>query len=740
MSLSSTAPTVTRPLDANAEATLRSVARIHGVSDRYWDWHGTEREVSSHTLIAVLRALGVSVPTDPEVGDLEVIMRQCDDDVWRRVLPQCSIVRQGQWRELHVHVPDGAPVRVSIEFEDGGSSELTQIDNWDPPREIDGERRGRAGFALDGHYPLGYHTLVADVGTVGQQLSDMMRNGDAVVTVRAHLIVVPDRLRIPVFDDEAPEARAQRWGVVSQLYSVRSAQCWGMGDLRVLADMNERFARHGADFHLINPLHACAPVFPIEASPYLPVTRQFLAPIYIAPDEIPELRELAPSAQLFVRECHELSLREQTDQAGLIDRDQVWSAKREALRTIFRHGLAGERAREFADFIASRGEALRRFALWSALVEHHGMPLRGVWADASSSEVRDFECVHADDVRFHMWLQWVADTQLGEAQRRARDAGMDIGVMADLAVGVHPFGADTWANPELFARDMSVGAPPDMYSQQGQDWSQPPWNPATLAATGYRALRDVVRACLSHCGAVRIDHILGMFRLWWIPRGCGANEGAYVSYDHEAMVGVLLLEAQRHGAVVIGEDLGTVEPWVRSYLAQRGVLGTSILWFEREGDGTPLHADHYRRDVLTAVNTHDLPPTLGYLRGVQVDIRAELGLLVDSRDDVEAALDGEITGMKHRLVEYGIASREELDDDSQMVRALYQYAARTPSRLLGVSLVDVTGEARPQNFPGTHREYPNWQVPLGDSDGREVTVEELDDAMIARFAHLMPQH
>ena len=242
---------------------------------------------------------------------------------------------------------------------------------------------------------------------------------------------------------------------------------------------------------------------------------------------------------------------------------------------------------------------------------------------------------HADEIDFHRWLQWQLDEQLTIAQAHALASGMALGIMHDLAVGVHPNGADAWALQDVLALGVSAGAPPDAFNQQGQDWSQPPWRPDALAEQEYRPFRSLVSAVLRHAGGVRIDHIIGLFRLWWIPRGAKPTDGTYVYYDHEAMVGILALEAHRAGALVVGEDLGTVEPWVRDYLRERGVFGTSILWFEMDhaGDGRPVPAERWREYCLSSVTTHDLPPTAGYLAGEHVRLRDRLGLLTRSFDE-----------------------------------------------------------------------------------------------------------
>jgi 4-alpha-glucanotransferase len=295
----------------------------------------------------------------------------------------------------------------------------------------------------------------------------------------------------------------------------------------------------------------------------------------------------------------------------------------------------------------------------------------------------------------------------------------------DLAVGVSPGGADAWAYQDVLATGLTGGAPPDDYSQLGQDWQQPPWRPDRLAELGYAPLRDLFRATLRHAGGLRIDHIIGLFRLWWIPAGQPATAGTYVHYDHEAIIGILALEAQRAGAVIIGEDLGNVEPWVRTYLVERGILGTSILWFESDGRGGPLPAEQWRRDCLASVTTHDLPPTTGYLAGDQVRLRDELSLLTRPFEEERAADDAAKATWLDGLIGAGLLDRQDAGDPHAVVIALHRFLARTPSRLRCAALTDLVGERRTQNQPGTRDEYPNWRVPLADAAGRPILLDEI---------------
>lgn len=698
---------------------LRRIADANGVATGFWDWYGNWVGVSASTLLKVLGALGLPLDESSTVGDVHEAQRLTDEREWRRTLPPTIVARQGGGYMFPVHVPDGSWVNVQWVLEDGRKGSCDQVDRYVPPRMIDGELVGRATFDVPHWLPLGWHRLVATV-----------EGGHVESTT---LIIVPNTLSLPLL-----ESSRRVWGVNAQLYSTRSASSWGIGDAADLADLAAVCADKGADFLLINPVHASQPVSPLETSPYLPVSRRWLNPIYIRPESIEEYASLPQASRVTIEQ-----LRDETRQFAiredLIDRDRSWEAKRKALEIIFDAPRSYHRQSQLDRFIERGGSELSNYALWCALVEREGtIELPEDLARSSAPRVELERLELADRVDFYQWCQWVVAEQLEHAQHVAREVDMEIGIMADLAVGVHPYGSEKWSRPELFASGMSVGAPPDVYSQQGQNWSQPPWSPRSLAESGYLPLRDMVRAALANAGAVRIDHILGMFRLWWIPDGRAATEGTYVYYDHEAMMGVILLEAQRAGAVVIGEDLGVVEPWVRDYLRERGVLGTSVVWFEKEGGGWPLRPEHYRDRALAAVNIHDLPPTLGYIRGIQTTLRSELGLLTDDIEKVRAGDRLELEQVSARLHEYGCIDGAE-PSERETVEGLYRYVAKTPSKLVVASLVDAVGDVRPQNMPGTGADqYPNWCVPLCDSDGEEVAIEDLptDERLTSLFALL----
>ena len=680
---------------------LRELAETVGVSTGFWDWYGNWKHVEDASLIAVLNSLGFSLSFDPSEAEINEAFRRNEDFAWAAPLPPTTVCRQGNEAEIPVHVPHGMGVWCHVETEDGYHHELEQLDRPIPPRMVDGNLVGRATFKIPNWLPQGWHRIVA-------------RHEDG-SECSSTLIVVPQRLSCRLDDGH------KRWGVAAQLYSTRSSGSWGMGDTQDLADLTAIVARDGANFLQVNPLHAPQPCFPQETSPYLPVSRRWASPLYIRPEAIDEYARMDGKERgVITRYAH--ASRSQED---IIDRDLSWKSKLKALRKIFEIPRSITRQAQFEHFCAEGGESLENFALWSALVFENGdIELPAPYASINAPEVEQARQRLAGEIKFWQWCQWIVFDQLIRAQESAHRLGMDMGIMSDLAVGVHSLGSEIWSMPEIFAPGMSVGAPPDMYSQQGQNWSQPPWSPRGLAKAGYAPLRDMLRSVLSYSGAVRIDHILGLFRLWWIPEGMEASAGAYVSYDHEAMVGIVLLEAQRAGAVVIGEDLGTVEPWVRGYLNDRGILGTSVLWFEKEGSGWPLWPDHYRRSCLAAVTTHDLPPTLGYLEGVHTQLRNRLGLLVEDLDQVLEADRVERERMVSRLKEGGFIHNEEPSEE-ELVMGFHAYLAASPALLLAVSLVDAVGEKAPQNLPGTSDQYPNWCIPLHGSDGEEAHIEDL---------------
>jgi 4-alpha-glucanotransferase len=592
------------------------------------------------------------------------------------------------------------------------------------------------------------------LGVTDQRLYERARNAGITPEYRdweGRLVAVPaETLAAILAVLEQPEAQAapaagsrparlelpatRQWGFTVQLYSLRSAGSWGHGDLHDLAELAAWSATElGAGFVLVNPLHAAEPLPPVSASPYLPMTRLFTSPLYLRVEDIPEYGALSPAQQQQIAELAG-PLRVSNTTADLIDRDAVWRAKRQALQLVSAVPLTPDRDADYAKFRAERGQNLRHWSLWCALAERHGPDWRE-WP-AGLAEPAAAEQLAADDPElsraagFHAWLQWHADQQLAAATDAATNAGMAHGIIHDLAIGVHPGGADAWAHQDLLVAGFSVGAPPDGFNQVGQDWAQPPWHPGRLAATGYQPLAELFAEQLRHAGGIRVDHVMGLMRLWWVPAGQGPDRGAYVSYDHEASVAALTGAAECAGALAIGEDLGTVEPWIRDYLARHGVLGTEMLWFACDAGGRPLPPARWRRACMATVGTHDMPTVAGFRTGEQVTVRARLGLLTNPEERERASSAETLARWQAALVANHLLPPGDLPDTGQLTVALYGYLRRTPALLLGVSLADAVGEARTQNIPGTSTQYPNWRIPLCDDQGHAVLVEDLPDSTL----------
>ncbi len=692
--------------DDRPTPALARLADVHGIATEYWSFFGERVVVPAATLQAILRAMGVDASSDAAVQGALV---EAEEAPWRELLPASIVSRPGA-RVVVVHVADAHDVTLAVALEDGTWRDLEVSAQHPQARLVDGVLRWRLEVPVPADLPLGWHTVWAWQRPFG---------GEVDRTASAPLVITPERL-VPTTGRAGRSNRA--WGLMAQLYSVRSRGSWGMGDFADLADLAAIAGEQGADFLLINPIHAAEVTPRIEPSPYLPSTRRFLAALYLRPEDIREAAYLDAAGRATLDAARAPVAAGNAD-ADRIDRDAVWVAKRAALEAIFAVPRSAARSAELAAFAGREGQPLADFALWCALEEHYAGTERPAEArDIGSALVAALRAQLQPRVDFHVWLQWIADEQVAAAQAAARAAGMTVGIMHDLAVGVHTQGSDAWSLHDMYAPGITVGAPPDMYNQQGQNWNQPPWLPGALARAGYAPLRDMIRTLLRHAGALRIDHVIGLFRLWWIPAGLGAGAGTYVRYDHEAMIGVLTLEAERAGAVLIGEDLGLVEPWVREYLAARGILGTSVLWFEQDDD-RPRPPEQYREALLATVNTHDLPPTAGYLADEHVALRARLGLLTRPVAAELADAAQERDAMLALLRERGLIGADA--GEEEIIQALYVLITASPSRLLGVALVDAVGERRVQNQPGTDREYPNWQIPLADSTGQAVLVDDL---------------
>jgi 4-alpha-glucanotransferase len=526
------------------------------------------------------------------------------------------------------------------------------------------------------------------------------------------------------------------WGVTCQLYGLRSARNWGIGDFEDLARLAELAGPAGADFIGINPVHALFHAEPRRYSPYAPSSRRFLNPLYIAADRLEGVDPPEAAALQAVRA------------SDLVDYAEVRRLKQMALEAAFTRARAtglnsdSAHAADFEAFRREHGAPLEDFALFEALSEAmvaqghpcgwHGWP--EAFREKTSAAVRHFREAHGERMLFHMWLQWIAHGQLAEAQARARAGGMRIGLYLDLAVGVAPDGASTWSEPENVLRGVRIGCPPDAFNAEGQDWGLAPLSPQALEADQGRLFGQVIREAIGPAGALRIDHVMALMRLYLIPSDLPSTDGAYAHYPLDKMRQALARASQQAGAVVIGEDLGTVPPNFREVMRAARVLGYRVLFFEREQDSSFKPAQAYERDALACISTHDLPTLRGWWTTHDIEMRAQVGLddeQTTTADRSERSADR--VRLLAALAESGVlpealapAARGEAPPPGALTQdlsvAFSRFLARTPCRLVALQLEDLSGAIDRANLPGTTDDHPNWQRKL------PLTLEELASA------------
>ncbi|MHA7648626.1 4-alpha-glucanotransferase [Mycobacterium sp. ML4] len=636
-----------------ASDSLRTLAAAHGVATAYRNERREPVEVDPDVVIRVLGLLDVEAATE---ADRRRELARLTEANRAGVLPPTVAVRvDGRSRPL--------PGAVALEAEDG-----TRFDVRDE---------------LPGDLAAGWYRAET-------------RNGQ-------HVTVIAAPPQVP--------STPSTWGWMLQLYALRSARSWGIGDLGDLREfIGWTATEHHAGAVLLNPLHAPGPTHPVQPSPYTPSSRRFANPLALRIEDLEAYRRADPDTRA---EVDALRVSPDTER---IDHDLVWAAKRAALELLWR---AENRPNPLDRSPGLAG--LRDWATYCALAERHGgrwsrwpAPLRDVSGPAVAAARREL----APRLAFHAWVQQRCAEQLIAVRAAARDAGMALGVLHDLAVGVDADGADAWALADVLAPGVSIGAPPDNFTPRGQDWGLPPWRPDRLAATGYAALRDMLRAVLIHADGLRIDHVAGLWRLWWIPPGDGPDRGTYVHYDADVMLAVLALEAHRAQATVVGEDLGTVEPEVTEALADNGMLGCAVSWFTRDQSvpGEPLLVPaKWPARAAASLSTHDLPTAAGFLRGEHVRARAALGLLNDVPAEQAAAARERGEWLALLRSERLLPPDEAEPDEAVIIAAMHRLLAATPSRLKLISPYDVLAEVRQPNLPGTIDEYPNWRLPLPET-------------------------
>jgi (1->4)-alpha-D-glucan 1-alpha-D-glucosylmutase len=709
------------------------LATLAGIEFSYYDIAGTRHEASLEVKAALLAAMGFDPSSD---ASLAAGIADAEDGPWRRRLgPALILATGGRQAALEISLParlDREQFAWAIELEEGGrqhgefrGEEVEAVEG----RQIDGDLLLRRRLTLDAPLPPGYHRFI---------LHGPDRVDDAL------LIAAPPRCYLPPI---LQQTDAKLWIVSAQLYAVRSQRNWGMGDLGDLAQLVTQTAEAGAAGVALNPLHALFPGVPTHASPYSPSSRLFLNPLYIDVMATPGF--ISPHAKEAAGLDTTLN---ELRQAPLIDYQAVANVKLPALEETYRNfrrlhpsddARRGALDESFRAFQTYAGAALRHFAVFQVLDEAHSKtPGRRVswtdWGEAYrspiSSAVLAFANAHADRVDFHEYLQWQMDEQLAAAAARSRERGMAIGLCRDLAIGVDAGGADAWSLQDVLVEGARIGAPPDDFNVQGQEWGILPMNPLALRQQAFRPFTELLRSNMRHAGAIRIDHIIGFQRQFFVPAGAKAVEGAYVRYPFDELLAITALESHRSGCMVIGEDLGTVPEGFRERMRAAGALGTCVLYFEKTAAGQFRLPANYPELAVASVATHDLPTLAGYWEGRDIAFRKATGnytsieadRVAEMRRQDRAALMRALVECRLITVDAGEGPTVPEGMDSTLARAIHLFLAAARARILSIQLDDILGELDQINMPGTVHEYPNWRRKLS---------RDLEDPEMVRSLH-----
>jgi len=727
-------PVVTRYAfpSENIGTALRRVADAYGVQEVYWDIWGREHRPSEDVQAAVLRSMGVDVSS---VESLDASLRGWLAAEKLALLPVCAVTSTAEpWVAVAFAAgADGVP-ELAVSMEGGGTlrssarlAELAVIETID----VDGTVWTRARMPLPEGLPHGYHKAE-------------LRLGESAAS--CELIHCPDR----VFRPETIGEDRRLAGIAISLYGLRSGRNWGCGDFADLERFTAWAAREaGSSFVALNPLHALANRTPYNTSPYLPASTFYRNFLYLDIEAIPEFGESGMAQRLRpLAEDRIAALRA----AEFVDYEGVARLKRVFLQVLYRQFLRGGAARrsEFDAFRRKEGRLLERFAVYSALDERLHRLDKNLWIwpdwpeeyrDPDSAAVAEFARREWRRVEFWQYVYWLVDQQAASAQARAVEAGMPIGLYHDLALATDRCGSDLWAHRPYFSDGCRVGSPPDDFSPKGQDWSFPPPEGKRHRADGYRLFAAAIRNNSRHGGALRIDHVMRFFRLYWIPEGKEAHEGTFVREAWRDLLRIVALESHRNRVMVIGEDLGTVEDYVRRGLAEFGVLSYRLLYFEKKEEGKFKRPDEYPVEAVVSSTTHDLPTLAGYWLGRDIESRKVAGLLPDEdsyREQMRSRLED-----RHKMIEvfhdlhllpdgYPRDAAKSVELTGELHNAAIGFLASANSRLFVLNQEDLTKETEQQNLPGSTWEYPNWRRKM------RYSIEELEgDVRVRDFAQML---
>jgi 4-alpha-glucanotransferase len=717
----------------NYTQLLDLAARLWRIDPEYWDIWGRKHITSDETKRAILQGLGVRAETAESLrASIEARRRK----EWTRLAPPCLVVTQNSAVELPLHAPaDLGREAAHIEIrEETGATHPLEFALGSYPEcgatDLDGRSYVRKQVPLPAGLPLGYHDVHIHLGGLEQ------------VT---RLIVAPARAYAhPALADGGKAA-----GIALALYGIRSARNWGCGDLRDLDGVIDWIADDAhASFIALNPLHAIYNRRPYNTSPYLPECIFYPNYLYLDVESIADFRESRRAQRLWSQPGTQRQLAALRD-SEYVEYEQVSAWKLRFLKLAFaeflrKHRAGSARDLQFRRFLADEGDLLERFATYCALDEHLHARNPNLWTwpdwpapyqDPDSPETQAFRKKHWRLFLFYCYVQWQLSMQLAAAQAYARQRGLAIGLYHDLALATDRFGADLWAQRPFFVSGCSVGSPPDDFAPKGQDWGFPPPYSEEHRENGYRLFTESIRKNCRHGGALRIDHVMRFFRLFWIPEGTGATAGAYVRENYDDLIRILALESVRQQVVIIGEDLGTVEPFVRETLDRFGILSYRLFYFEKRADGKFKTYGEYPARALVSSTTHDLPTLAGFWTGEDIEARRRAGMFPDDamyrRQVEERAVEKQkVLDLLHSLkllpayVPTSAALVPEMT--GELHNAVIGFLALTPSQLLAVNQEDLTKEIAQQNLPATTWQYPNWSRKM------KYTLEELRTEPVAR--------
>jgi len=689
---------------------IERLARARGVGDAYHSYQGELKHFSLATKSAILRAMHCRLD---DAGVLDEQIRQSEEVHPEGLLGGVAVLRTGV-RAVRINTPaieHNALLRWRVELE-GGDERRGEIRAWDLPERGSYTRDGRwfvlRDLQLPDDLPAGYHRLHLDLEFAGRD--------------ECALIVTPDKC----FEPAALTAGGRVWGVAVQLYTLRSEHNWGIGDFTDLREVLRLAAAQGADFVGISPVHALFPSDPSLYSPYSASSRHALNVLFIDVEAVLEVQG-SRRAQAIMSDPGFRARLEKVRATTQVDYPAVASLKMTVLEAAFERFRTEHLARHTSRaaacraFLRERGEPMRLHTLFDAIDGYlrrthgtgagwHNWPEE--YRHPANAAVKRFAEMHADAVDFHGYLQWLAAEQLGAVRQLARELKLNVGLYGDYAVGVNASGSETWSDQSLYCMAAAIGAPPDPLGVAGQEWGIPPQDPRALRRAAYAPFVALVRASMRNCGALRLDHVMALFRQWWVPRGFKSADGGYVHYPLEDLLGVVALESHRQQCLVVGEDLGVVPEEIRRALPEFGVYHYKVVMFEQK-DGEFVAPADYVRHALATVTTHDLPTLHGWWSGHDIDLWEKLGFYMDAevaararaqRADERSRL---LRALRHENLWAG-ADAAIPEYSAELARAVHVFLARSRAALVTVQLEDMIGMLEPVNVPGTSHEYSNW--------------------------------